>query len=139
MSATFDQQIANTRTDFMTRRLIIDALYPQNKISNRIYKINAFRNLVKSNAPYDLKKHGYSERDIGTYSLYHGQKFRYDDYGNYNYGVAAKAYGISLKNAIRAAGLYQVYSGTGVFSNLSGWFDDPRDTQMITEGYNDYK
>jgi hypothetical protein len=108
----------------------------QNTLSNIAIKYSEFKDLVKSNAPYDLKKHGYSERDICIYSLYQGQKFRYDDYGNYNYGVAAIAYGISLDNAIRAAGIYQVYSGTGFLSNPSGWFDEPRDTQMIIEEYN---
>lgn len=72
-----------------------------------------FTEMVKTNAPFDLKNKGYSRAFIGEFSTYHGQKMRFDDYGNYNYGVAARAYGISLEMAIFGAGLNQVGNGRG--------------------------
>jgi len=95
-----------------------------------------FAQLVKANAPFDLKVHGYSQKDICYISIYNGQTFRYDDYGNYNFGVAARAFGISLDMATFGAGMYQIKTGTEDWSNTKGWFDDPRDTQMIINGYN---
>lgn len=82
------------------------------------------------------KNHGYSSTDIGFTSKYHGETFRFDDYGNYNYGVAAKAYGISLDMAIFAAGLNQISKFDADISNPGGWYDHTRDTEMIVKGYN---
>lgn len=38
-----------------------------------------------------------------------GQKLQYEDFGNFNYGAIATAFGFSEQAALRAAGLVQVY------------------------------
>jgi hypothetical protein len=90
--------------------------------------------------------------------------FRYDDYGNFNYGVAAKAFGFSQTTALLGAGINQFWKTFDVVStqnprgdmaqptlhikynmdyirnnwypsNISGFTDDPRDSHMIRTGY----
>jgi len=64
-----------------------------------------------------------------------------DDFGNYFYGVAAKAMGITLHDAIQGAGAYAVYRKiTGHYSvltlwNFPGFFDEYKDTKTIIRGY----
>lgn len=66
-----------------------------------------------------------------------GEYFSPDDFGNYFYGVAAKAMGITLYDAVQGAGIYAVFSGSVTdWSNWYGFFDDRKDTQMIMRGYN---
>jgi hypothetical protein len=102
------------------------------------YLSNFFEN-VKTNAPFDIKQpgKGYSPKELGGhYAYYNGQPFRFDDFGNYNFGVAARAYGLPLTFAVGGAGLYQTFwSRTPDFTNPFGFFDHKRDTQMIIMGY----
>ncbi len=126
MTRTFDIQIRDTRNFFSKMARL--------PFANK----TLFLMMVTDGAPFDLKAHGYAKQDIGTWSIYHNRSMRFDDYGNYNYGVAAKAYGMSLQMAIFGAGLNQISKGRGDFSNPAGFFDDPRDTAMIIEGYNRY-
>ncbi len=111
-------------------------------------------------ADYDIKAKNYKRSIIGEYSFFEGKLFRYDDYGNYNYGVAAKAFGLSKTLALFGAGVNQTLkaitpTGYGIIhrgfiipvlpifgkidlmspSNINGFFDDPKDTYMIKEGY----
>jgi RHS repeat-associated protein len=135
MSSTFDSQIRATYEDIQSWNKALESQH-YNALSEYATRLLIFTDLVKTNAKYDLKNHGYSQREIGTNSLYHGQVFRFDDYGNFNYGVAARAFNISLSDAIRAAGLNQLWNRRQDWSNAKGWFDDSRDTQMIINGYN---
>ena len=66
-----------------------------------------------------------------------GKYYTADDFGNYFYGVAAKAMGITLLNAIHGAGIYAIFSGSVIdWTNWYGFFDERKDTQMIIRGYN---
>lgn len=76
LSDKFGQQISDTRFGFMLRRKIIDVKRSQNDVSSLVYSIKVFKHLVKSKTHYDLKKHGYSQKSIGIYSLYYGQKIQ---------------------------------------------------------------
>ena len=59
-----------------------------------------------------------------------------DDFGNYFYGVAAKAMGITLHDAIQGAGIYAIFSGSVIdWTNWYGFFDERKDTQIIIRGY----
>jgi len=67
----------------------------------------------------------------------------YQDFGNYNYGVVGRACGFSDDTLKKAAGAYQIKSGTS--SPKWGWpwgaspyGDDPRDQKWINEGIADY-
>lgn len=98
-----------------------------------------FLGQVMPGARFDLKKpgHGYSQQEIGNeWARYRGKVFHFDDFGNYNYGVAAKAFGFSLEWAKIAAGLAQIISDGGHANNPDGAFDWRSDTQMIIKGYN---
>lgn len=70
-----------------------------------------------------------------------GEYFTPDDFGNYFYGAAANAMGISLLDAIQGAGAYAVYrkiSGHNsviTWWNLPGFFDEFKDTKTIIRGY----
>ena len=73
-------------------------------------------------------------------AYYNGELFKYDDFGNYNFGVAAKAYGLSLNFSKLGAGVAQVLWGEE--RHWSWWktmFDDPQDARMIERGYNHFK
>ncbi|MFY7733270.1 MAG: polymorphic toxin type 44 domain-containing protein, partial [Bacteroidia bacterium] len=133
-------------------------------------RLKYFQERVTDKGLFDLKQpgKGFSEAEIGRYSFYEGKLFRFDDYGNYNYGVAAKAFGFSETTAKFGAGINQfwktfnfesdnsAFSGRGDVlnfgiklnlntqyikndwypTNISGFSDDPKDTYMITIGFN---
>jgi len=131
MSAVFDAQIKKTENWFSTLRSILRA---QDKGWYDTQR--AFMRNVGTGMPFDLKnKPSYDARRIGTFSMYHGMVFRFDDYGNYNFGVAAKAFDYSVEWALVGAGFAQVWSGGGVITNNEGWFDKPQDTRLIIAGY----
>lgn len=69
--------------------------------------------------------------------LYKGEHFSADDFGNYAYGVAARAMGLLPTDAIQGAGLYSIFSNspTTDWSNFFGFFDEKKDTLMILRGY----
>jgi hypothetical protein len=65
-----------------------------------------------------------------------GEHFSPDDFGNYFYGVAARSMGLLITDAIQGAGMYAVLSGSVTdWTNLFGFFDERKDTQMILRGY----
>jgi len=79
-----------------------------------------------SNSPFTINNGGYVN----------GEYFAPDDFGNYFYGVAAKAMGITLLDAVQGAGIYAIFSGSETdWSNRYGFFDERKDTQMIIRGY----
>ena len=106
-----------------------------------------FADLVKTGAPFDLKYentetgefNSFSNTAVGgNYGLYNGECFALDDFGNFNFGVAAYAYGIPQYIARCGGGLYQVFS-TGKDYDLMNWpgcGDQSRDSEMINRGYN---
>lgn len=106
----FDKQLADTRAFFAAKRSELESgMYFPGTIT--ITRYLYFAAMVKTNAPYDLKNGEYKRSLIGYYSLWHGEKMQFGDYGQINYGVAAKAYGISLGDAIHFAGINQVIQG----------------------------
>ena len=70
---------------------------------------------------------------------------QYEDFGNYNYGVTGRACGFSEGTLKRAAGAYQIYSGTsspdfGTPFDVNGPYgDDPTDQSYIGGGNFDYE
>jgi hypothetical protein len=86
-----------------------------------------FASAVRSGGKWDYKRQGR----------------QYENFGNYNYGVAGRAAGFDSSTLDRAAGAYQVYSGTS--SPEWGWpwgdspyGDDPNDQAWINEGIRDF-
>jgi RHS repeat-associated protein len=89
-----------------------------------------FYNAVKSGGKWD-----YKQLDPA----------KYEDFGNYNYGVAGRAAGFGEYELKTAAGAYQMYSGTSDIDWLLPWSktyaygDDPNDQKWINEGIRDYE
>lgn len=89
-----------------------------------------FYNKVKSGGDWDYKL---KDRD----------RTKYEDFGNYHFGVVGRAAGFSAETLKRAAGAYQIYSGTS--PEGSGWpFGDPPygddfiDSAWIDQGTKDF-
>jgi hypothetical protein len=105
--------------------------------------LDEFVSLVGTGSPFDLKNNSksiFSNAQLGKQgAIYNGEHFRVDDFGNYNFGVAAKAYGVPLDAARVGAGLYQINEGTSSLNYFGSYFDDPRDYMMITRGYYHFK
>ena len=59
------------------------------------------------------------------------------DFGNFNFGVAARAYGFSELTGLVGAGVNQLGKGSKFYdlSNWEGFGDDKRDTFFIKLGY----
>ena len=150
MSDAFDKQLEETRDYFQQSAKAYDEKPSSDMFTcftGKVHKLENFRKLVTDGAEFDLKAKGvFSESNLSKndgkgYAFCHGKLLRYDDFGNYNYGVAAKAYGLPEFVATAGAGVNQLVKGiqekTPVFlNNVRGLGDDPRDTEMIHQGYN---
>jgi hypothetical protein len=59
-----------------------------------------------------------------------------DDFGNFAYGVSARAVGITLDDALKGAGLFGIINGSAKdWLNFQGSFDEFKDSKMIKKGY----
>ena len=68
---------------------------------------------MHKNGGYDIKTTFFSEEKKGGADAYFRAKILApQDFGNYNFGIAAKADGIPLEIALLGAVAYQIYSGT---------------------------
>src|SRR5690606_8297187 len=109
-----------------------------------MYALGKFIELVGPGGPYDLKNDKnsiFSINKLRKYdgkAMYNGEVFKAEDFGNYNFGVAAKAFGLSLSFSQFGAGIVQILSGTSSWDFMNTYFDDPRDTYMIGRGYNHF-
>ncbi len=103
-----------------------------------------FASKVGPHQEFDIKNSndpflGFSKEALGgdRYAYYNDMLWQPQDFGNYNFGVAAKAFGLSLDFALKFAGAAQIIWGHNVdWGNLRGFGDPIRDSQMITLGYN---
>jgi len=93
-----------------------------------------FGNMVRSNGRWDLK------RRLDYRNSYHfaGKWRRHDDIGNLMYGFVGRAYGPSLTTLQGAGGIAQIIARTSKWSFWKTYFDDPRDSAAVREGYNLY-
>jgi hypothetical protein len=100
-------------------------------------KLCLFYYYTNTNSYFDLKHKGWGRKELGEYSMFNNHKMRFDDYGNYNFGSAAKYMKLSLMWAKLGAGINQLFPGEGVpdFSNWKGFFDNKNDTHQIEMGY----
>ncbi len=134
----FDKQLAATKEFFSDAARQIDEL-PLDPLSKKAIKLKFFYEMVKSNAPFDIKLTTFSNKSLEykEFGLYNGESFSPGDFGNYNYGVAAKAFGLSIGMAKFGAGMSQIFSQNGHdYTNWAGYGDFRWDTDMIKRGYN---
>lgn len=75
--------------------------------------------------------------EIGKTYYFNGKKLRYDDPGNINYGYVGA---VLFPDVIlcMAAGGNQVKNHGFKFGDISTWYDDLRDNEMIKYGYSLY-
>lgn len=84
--------------------------------------------MVETHGPFDLKKidhglFGFSQTALGgSYAVYKGVVRRWDFFGNYNYGVAAKALGFRLSWALFWCGNEPSFKMEGRSMELEGFF-----------------
>jgi RHS repeat-associated protein len=136
VTSAFDAQLEKTMAYFSIARDWFDINYPKGGLMKEIDKMMFFRNKVNDNAVFDIKRTAFSRANLGAeYGIYRGQEFRYDDFGNYNYGVASKYFGLTLDRALLGAGINQISKFNPDFGNPGGYFDHRRDTEMIIRGY----
>jgi hypothetical protein len=158
VTVDFNNILESTKEYFTVLGKKIDSNYDPNNLESQrskfYYKLQVFRNNVNDRAKYDIKANGFGIKELGYYSIYKNQLFRYDDYGNYNYGVAARAFGLSLSVAELGAGINQLSKAFGIvyyrskglilptiertnipLGSLDTYFDEKYDNLRIIQGY----
>ncbi|MDR2948026.1 MAG: hypothetical protein LBV71_02345 [Prevotella sp.] len=110
-------------------------------------RLDFFESQVTNEAPYDIKRlvgpfHEDTETNWANgYAFFEGKLFRSDDFGNFNYGVAGKALGISEFLLELGAGVNQIknsFTRNVPTGGLGSFFDDNKDNLMITLGVKYY-
>lgn len=132
----FYQQLARTELFFSTAKEMFDQI--TNPVNRFEEKLRFFAEMTKTGALFDIKQEGmgFSRLEIGKKAIFEGEVYRYDDFGNINFGYAARVFGIPLEVGLGGAGLNQIFSEVGPdLRNVRGYFDQRRDTQMIIHGY----
>jgi len=107
-------------------------------------RLDYFKGQVGYNMDYDIKNDKNSpfyagienENFLNNYAFYDGKLLRSDDFGNFNYGVAGKAFGFGDFVLKAAAGYAQLTHEGSPVGPVTSFFDDPRDTYMISQGIN---
>ncbi len=102
------------------------------------YNAVSFYNQVKPGGPWD-----YKTVDSRGFYFFNGKLVSAEDFGNLNYGYAGTAYGLGKDILTDAAGSVQVATAGrtnrgATLTNISGNFDDPRDTARIRTGVSAY-
>ena len=144
-TSQFNKTVKDTKEYFSTLRIITDAscllLSPEVVVASKLY---VFSQLTETGAKFDLKNGEYSEKNADKYSLYNGKKVFFEEYGNYNFGVASAAFGIPIEITLAGAGLNELWKwwknedGNPDFSNWIGFFDNRDATSGIIRGYFGY-
>lgn len=140
ITSKFYAQLARTELFFTNAREIFDNADFTVPGNQKAEKLRFFANMVKTGAPFDIKQRGkgFSAADLRSQqAIFEGRIYDFDDFGNINFGYAARVFGIPLGEAVKAAGFYQTFfQGNPDFSNWEGFFDATKDTRNIKFGYN---
>ncbi len=105
----------------------------QNIVVAETYRNALFIAYVKTGGPWDLKQ------NLGTYNYYMLLNTRRtgEYIGNHHFGYMGQHCGFAQSYLKFGAGLYQIVSGTSDWSFMSSYFDDPKDSAAIDDGFND--
>jgi len=151
LTEEFNSQIEKTSSFFTNARR--DFNNQKRAILNPAVGVKAlsfFAENVTDGSPYDIKNTPggtFNQNGPNQWSFFgegnNKTLMRIDDYGNYNYGVAAAAFDYSLDVAMFGAGINQWSKffdsnpwGANVYpTNTEGYGDDPRDSYMIEKGF----
>ena len=159
-TAEFNKFITNANDHFSKQLAFINQLSLR-PFSEFVLKNAVFAMETTDGAPYDIKNRkgsGFHRGDFGKtgYGFYSGKLLRFDDFGNFAFGVAAKAFGFSSNWAEFGAGLNQLSKALdiniesnintfstidvtirrgGIIGGISTYFDEKRDNHWIRQGY----
>jgi RHS repeat-associated protein len=133
----FDDQLEYTAYFFSMAKEYFDDKYPDGGLVKEFRKMEWFVSQVTDGAEFDIKRTTFGSEELGypTGGFYRGRWMNSEDFGNYNYGVAAYYFGYSERFARLGAGLNQVFKGNPDISNTFGFFDHPHDTSFIVAGF----
>lgn len=98
------------------------------------YRNGLFVSLVRSGGEWDLKR----QLGSNTYYTILGKRKNGEYIGNHHYGYMGRHIGYDLFTLKIGGGLYQIWSGTSDWSYVSSYFDDPKDSIAIEQGYRDW-
>jgi hypothetical protein len=128
----FNAQLQQTRDTFAATAQVVHDMAPLG--AETAMRLETFRGMVTDHAAFDLKTNQnlpYTPHAMGRdYAMYNGKIFYPNDFGNYNYGVAANAFGFTQSTAQGGAEVNQLWK--------SGTFDSQRSQDMIVQGYNHF-
>lgn len=131
--------ITSKLTSIMRKNALVFATYIVTQVLFKgIVKgvINSFKyfyNNSKTGGLWDLKNKGW-KLSAGDWYVFKGRRLRGDDPGNIHFGyVGSVMFPLWILRA--GAGVYQIYSGTSRWSYWFTFFDDYRDSSMITWGH----
>ena len=96
-----------------------------------------FYNNVKDGGALDIKLQEDWKFEEGKSYYYNGIELRYDDPGNINFGYVGAVL-FSEGTLCFGAGVNQISKFGFQFGDLSTFYDDPRDNEMIKLGYSKY-
>jgi len=146
----FTQTLNKTTQAFLDKRVEISET--RNGRYDETEKLEFFNANVRPGGTYDIKNNPASpfykglkgETNEGIYfhgrAFFEGNLFRYDDFGNMNYGAAGRAmFGRGsedfLKQAAGLAQLKECVMGRSPCYPKSSNYDEPRDQLFISVGY----
>ncbi len=153
-------ELSNDPRSLDFTKLLIDA-YKRFKEENAkfswyefIDRNNNFASLVGTGKEFDLKNREGSIYDENTIdgrklAIWNNRLMRPDDWGNYAFGIEARAHGFSLEWARFGAGMYQLLDSYEVeltnpipiilqrkeIGGIGTYYDPPRDHHLIGVGY----
>ena len=93
---------------------------------------------VRDEGPLDIKLQGEWKFEEGVEYVFKGRTLRFDAPGNINYGYVGGVL-FSEDFLCFGAGINQISKYGFTYGDITTWFDDPRDTEMIKYGYSLYK
>lgn len=137
LTSQFNQRIAGMEATFGAVGSTMNSLYG-GPILSYPAKFAAFGYMQYKGAKTEfMNPKAFKTSPFYNGGLYNGEHFSADDFGNYAYGVAARAMGILSIDAVQGAGIYSIYthSPTTDWTNFYGFFDERKDTRMILRGY----
>jgi hypothetical protein len=100
-------------------------------LENNVGRGDLLMSKVKPGGEWDYKR---QDRQF----FYNGELITGEEYGNIHYGYVGTAAGFGADILKDVAGLVQVHKDTAQWGDWRTNFDDPRDTQNIQRGINDY-
>ena len=135
MNRKTNVDLTDTLTSFMQDNVKTLSAYKNE--NGYIDAVLYFYNNVKDGGSLDIKLQDDWTFNPGFTYSFNGVILRYDDPGNINFGYVGAVL-FSEEVLCCGAGINQVSKWGFKYGNITTWFDDPRDNEMIKWGYDLY-